>query len=90
MLALAAIFLFTLMASATAVWLYRKVSGWHGFTTTVVGRPHSGSRTKMGLQHGFVHLTAKYKGQTTAKPRGQTKLKRHRAPKGGYKAPWGW
>lgn len=90
MLALGAIFLVTLIASAIAVWVYRKISGWHGFTTTVVGRPRSAAKKKIGLQHGFVQLTAKHKGQATAKSRGQTRLIRQRAPRGGYKAPWGW
>ena len=82
MLALVAIFLVTFMASATAVWTYRKISGWHGFTTTVVGRPPSTVRMKIGMQQGFVQLTAK--------PRGQARYIRLRAPKGGFKTPWGW
>ena len=90
MLALVSIFLVTLIASATSIWVYRKISGWHGFTTTVVGRPHSTTRMKIGLQQGFVQLTAKHKSPMTAQPRGQTRFIRHRAPKGGYKAPWGW
>lgn len=90
MLALVAIFLVTLLVSAMAVWTYRKVSGWHGFTTTLVGRTQSTSKMRIGLQQGFVQLTAKHKDQMTAKPRTQARLVRHRAPKGGYKAPWGW
>ena len=90
MLALIAIFLVTLIASATAIWMYHKISGWHGFSKTVVGRPEAAVRMNRGLQYGFVQLTAKHKAQMTAKTRGQTKLVRRRTPKGGYKAPWGW
>jgi len=82
MLALVAIFLVTLITSATAVWVYRKVSGWHGFTATLVGRSHSVAKMKIGQQQGFVQLAAK--------PKGQTRLVRTRTPKGGFKTPWGW
>ena len=90
MLALVAIFLVTLIASATATWIYRKLSGWHGFSKTAVGRPVATLRMNRGLQYGYVQLTAKHKGQMTAKTRGQTKLVRRRTPKSGYEAPWGW
>ena len=90
MIELVAIFLLTLMASALAVWLYRKISGWHGFTATVAGRQHSNARKKAGLQHGFVQLTAKHNAQMIAKTRGQKRLVGHRAPQGAYKVPWGW
>ena len=90
MLALVAIFLVTLIASATSIWMYRKISGWHGFSKTVVGRPKAAVRMNRGLQYGFVQLTAKHKAQMAAKTRGQIKLARRRTPKGGYEAPWGW
>ena len=90
MLALVAIFLVTLIASATATWIYRKLSGWHSFSKTVVGRPVATLRMNRGLQYGYVQFTAKHKGQMTVKTRGKTKLVRRRTPKGGYKAPWGW
>ncbi len=53
MLALAAIFLITIIVSVTAVWLYRKISGWQGFNRALVGRPQLTDRTKIGLQQGF-------------------------------------
>ena len=81
MLALVAIFLVTLIASATAVWLYRMISGWQGFTTTLVGRPHSTVKMKIGMQQGFVQLAAT--------PRGQAKSVRLHSPKDGFKTPWG-
>ena len=90
MLALVAIFLVSLIGSATAIWMYHKISGWHGFSKTVVGRPDEAVRMNRGLQYGFVQLTAKREDQMTAKTRGQTKLVRRRAPKSGYEAPWGW
>ena len=90
MLALIAIFLVTLIASATVIWMYQKISGWHGFSKTVVGRPDPAVRMNRGLQYGFVQMTTKDKDQMTAKTRGQTKLVRRRTPKSGYEAPWGW
>lgn len=82
MLALVAIFLFTLAVSAAAVWLYRRISGWHGFTETVVGRPRSTARMKIGLQQGFISMVSNNGGRA--------KNVRLRTPRGGIKTPWGW
>ena len=82
MLALVAIFLFTLAVSAIAVWLYRRISGWHGFTHTLVGRPRSATRMKIGLQQGFISLVSNNGGRAR-----HVKL---RTPMGGIKTPWGW
>ena len=82
MLALVAIFLVTLIASTTAVWLYRQVSGWHGFTRTLVGRPGSSTRMKIGLQQGFISLRS-----NSTKQARYVKL---RGPRGAIKTPWGW
>jgi hypothetical protein len=82
MLALIAIFLFTVVVSAAAVWLYRRVSGWQGFTATVVGRPNSTTRMKIGLQQGFISMVPNGGGRT--------KNVRLRTPRGGIKTPWGW
>jgi len=82
MLALVAIFLVTLIASTIAVWLYRQMSGWHGFTRTLVGRPASTTRMKIGLQQGFISL---YSASTK-----QAKHVKLRGPRGAIKTPWGW
>lgn len=82
MLALVSIFLFTLAVSAVAVWLYRRISGWHGFTHTLVARPRSASRTRIGLQQGFISMISDH--------RVQAKSVRLRTPRGGLKTPWGW
>lgn len=82
MLALVAIFLVTLIASTTAVWFYRRVSGWHGFSRTLVGRPASSARMKIGLQQGFISLRSN--------SRKQAKYVRLRGPRGTIRTPWGW
>ena len=82
MLVLVTIFLVTIITSATAVWGYRKLSGWQGFTTTLVSRPHTSRRMQIGAQQGFISLTSK----RMKKP---IKVKL-RSPKGNIKAPWGW
>jgi len=82
MLALTAIFLLTLTVSFVAVWLYRRISGWHGFTHTLVGRSRPATRMKIGLQQGFISMVP-----NTA---GRAKHVRLRTPKGGFKTPWGW
>ena len=82
MLAFVAMLLVTLIASATAVWVYRKVSGWHGLTATLVGSPRSTTRMKIGAQQGFISLVSR-RGK-------KSKNVRLRSPKGKIKTPWGW
>ena len=82
MLALAAIFLLTLLLSATAVWLYRRISGWHGFNATLVSRPRQVKRMKIGLQQGFISIASRSGSKAQ-----NFKL---RGPRGGIKTPWGW
>jgi hypothetical protein len=82
MLTLVAIFLVTIIVSATAVWVYRKLSTWHGFTETLVGRPQSRTRMKIGAQQGFISLVPKR--------RKKSKNVILRSPKGKIKTPWGW
>jgi hypothetical protein len=82
MLALVAMLLVTLIASATAVWVYRKVSGWHGFTATLVGSPQSTTRMKIGAQQGFISMVPKR--------RKKSKNVILRRPNRKIKTPWGW
>jgi hypothetical protein len=82
MLALVAIFLVTFIVSASAIWVYRKLSVWNGFTETLVGRPQSRTRMKIGAQQGFISLVPK-----RGKKAKNVKL---RSPKGKIKTPWGW
>jgi hypothetical protein len=82
MLVLASMFLVTIIVSASAVWLYRKLSVWHGSTVTLLGRPQSTTRMKIGAQQGFISLVPKRREKS-----------RHvilRSPKGKVKTPWGW
>ena len=82
MLVLVTTFLVTIIMSATAVWGYRKLSGWQGLTETAVGRPQSSRRMQISTQQGFISLASK----RVKKPI-KVKLRR---PKGNIKAPWGW
>ena len=82
MLALVTIFLATLIISATTIWLYRRISGWHGFTDKLVGRPQSIMRMKIGAQQGFVSLVRK--------PGRKAKTVRLRSHRRNIKTPWGW
>ena len=82
MLALTSMFLVTIIVSASSVWLYRKLSVWHGSTGTLVGRPQSTTRMKIGAQQGFISLVPE-RGKRSR----NIKL---RSPKGKVKTPWGW
>jgi hypothetical protein len=52
MLTLIAIFSVTFIVSASAIWVYRKLSVWHGFTETLEDRPQSKTRMKISAQQG--------------------------------------
>jgi len=82
MLALSTIFLVTIIVSATAIWVYRKLSVWRGFTETFVGRPRSRTRMKIGAQQGFISLLSKR--------RRKSKNVILRSPVGKIETPWGW
>jgi hypothetical protein len=82
MLALALMFLVTIIVSASAIWLYRKLSVWQGSTEAVVGRLQSTTRMKTGAQQRFTSLVPE-RGKRSR----NTKL---RSPKGEFKNPWGW
>jgi hypothetical protein len=81
-LVLITIFLITLTVDATAVWLYRLVSKWHGFNQPIVGYSGNTTLIKLQAQQGFVSLTSSF--------RDGAKHKKLRSPKGGFKTPWGW
>jgi len=75
-------FLVTIITSAAAVWGYRKLSGWQGYTETLAGRPNSTQRQQIGAQKGFISLASK-----RAKKPLNVRL---RSPKRNIEAPWGW
>jgi hypothetical protein len=83
MLALVTIFLATLLISAFAVWVYRKISGWKGFSQSVVERKQATIRMELKPQQGFISLIAPLRGQ-------KAKSVRLRNSTGTIKAPWGW
>jgi len=86
MLALAIIFLATLMVAAAAVWLYRLLFCWPYQEEHVVGRQHELFEIKLRPQQGYVYLL----------PREIKALERlgrsfnFFSASGGIKAPWGW
>ena len=82
MLALVTIFLFTFVVSVAVVWMYRKISGWHGFKQNVVGRNRPTVRMKLRAQQGYISLILP--------KRKKIKKLKLRSPKGGIKTPWGW
>jgi hypothetical protein len=82
MLALATIFLATFLIASIAVSLYRKISGWHGFNETLVGRPGATMLIQIKAQQGYISLVPA--------SREHANRIRLRSPKGGIKAPWGW
>ena len=82
MLTLVSIFLVTIIVSAIAILAYRKLSGWSGFAETLVGRPQSTVRMKIGTQQGFISLAPK-RGQ-------KSKNVKLRNSKRNIKTPWGW
>jgi hypothetical protein len=82
MLALVSIFLVTLLISISVIWMYRRVSAWHGFSETLVGRSQPAMRMKMGAQQGFISLERKTNRNAKAvKLRGRGRA---------VKTPWGW
>jgi hypothetical protein len=52
MLTLIAICLVTFIVSASAIWAYRKLSVWHGFTETLEDPPQSKTQMKIRAQQG--------------------------------------
>ena len=82
MLAIVTIFLSTLLTSFVAVWLYRKVSGWHGFKQPVVGRSNRTFSMQLKPQQGYISLV----------PSSHDRARRVRFNnlKDGIRAPWGW
>ena len=83
MLALITIFLATFLISAAAVWVYRMLSGWQGFSQSVVGRKQTTIRMKLKPQQGFISLMGTLRQQ-------KAKSVRLRNSSGTIKAPWGW
>ena len=82
MLTLVSIFLATLLLAVVVIWLYRAVSGWHGFKQTVVGHSRTTVRMKLRAQQGYISLIPP--------KRTEVKKVKPRTTKGGIKAPWGW
>jgi len=64
MLALVTIFLTTLLISVVAIWLYRTVSGWQGFSTTVVARRGKTLKMRLKPQQGFITMLTPTRSRT--------------------------
>ena len=82
MLALVTIFLLTLSGATAAIWLYRTISGWHGFKQTVISPNRTTALMKLKAQQGYISLVPS--------KRKQVKKVKLRSSKGGIKTPWGW
>jgi hypothetical protein len=87
MLALVTLFLATLLIAAVAVWLYRAISGWQGFNTTVVARRRTTVRMKLKPQQGYISILTPSRSRVKA---GRVSTARLRRATGTIKAPWGW
>ena len=82
MLELIVIFLVSLLAAVTAIWLYRKLSSREESGQSLVGRSGKPVRSKMAVQQGFISMSSTR--------RERVKSVKPRRTKGGTKAPWGW
>jgi hypothetical protein len=102
MLELVAIFLLTLLISAVAVRAYRGISGWQGFSTTVVARRGKSVRMRLKPQQGYISILTPSRSRPS---RSRVKSRRVKAARlksapvrtvrlrrstGMIKAPWGW
>jgi len=97
MLALVTIFLATLLISMAAIWLYRAVAGWQGFSTTVVARRSKTIKMRLKPQQGFITLLTPTRSKAKTKRVKSTRSRsgratpvRLRGATGAIKAPWGW
>jgi len=97
MLGLLTIFLATLLISMAAIWLYRSVSGFKGFNTTVVARRRNTTKMKLSPQQGFITMLTPQRSRAKTKPVKSTRSRPGRAAPtrlrkvtGEIKAPWGW
>lgn len=82
MLELLTIFLLTFALAATAIWLYRSLSGWKGLGENLVRGLDKTDGMKIARQGGFIALFSA--------PRQKAKNIRLRNTNRNIKAPWGW
>jgi len=82
MLALVTIFLLTLIASLTIVWIYRLLLSWHHYTQSQVDTPRSSAWMKIATPQGFASFLSA--------PKEQVKVANLKSARSGIKAPWGW
>ena len=82
MLELVTLFVATLIISTTAIWLYRLVSGWQGFSKATVADSGKKTKRRFTARQSFVALTTS--------TRGSARFVTLPKSSGGIKAPWGW
>jgi len=82
MLTLIAIFLATIIASATSVWLYRKITDLDSFRENLDDRSRSKDNSKIKSQKGFSSMVS-MRGE-------KVKDVRLRKSIADIKTPWGW
>ena len=97
MLGLVTIFLATLLISVVTIWLYRSITGFKGFNTTVVARRRNTTKMKLSPQQGFITMLTPKRSRAKTKPVKSTRSRpgrvapaRLRKVTGEIKAPWGW
>jgi hypothetical protein len=82
MLALASVFLLSLVVSLIAILIYRLVLSLHSYVQSQVDKPRSVSWMKLVTQQGF--------GSFLSAPKEQAKVARLSRSKDDIKKPWGW
>jgi hypothetical protein len=74
--------LIVLLASVTAIWLYRLVSGWQSSKRSLVDRNKQTAGKKISTQLGYI--------SPFSASRKEKQKKRPRRLKSDPKTPWGW
>ena len=82
MLELITIFLTTLIVSATAVWLYRRIPNKHGFKQITAGNSETTMKRWPKVQQSF--------NPSTSLSQARVKFTKLPKSKGHIKVPWGW
>lgn len=89
MLTLVLLFLVALLASAIAVWMYRRLPEVQGFISELLSQSDSPTKSNGGLQHFMSSVLTPNSNARNFKG-GKARNMKLRGPKGNIKAPWGW
>ena len=89
MLTLVSLFLIALLASAIAVWMYRRLPEIQGLISELFSQSDSATKSNGGLQHFMSSVSTPGSNARNFKG-GKARNMKLRGPKGNIKAPWGW